>query len=217
MVHDLFNILNEYNIDILNLNQNTINKIDNLTSIYNEDKEDKNKIYSSSLLSFLLIEHLTTKRVDTVYDVNDQALFKKINSDIIKLKNNKPNLSKIPNNKIVSSIILNTTLKKYNQFLPTNNIEKSNIKSLEKLIKKTFKQELNQITSIIKSSNDDFITQLEQFNDQFNFNNVTKKAILQTIDYIKEQTKYRDGKPGEINIPHMTNIIQKIILKIKIG
>ena len=149
MVHDLFNILNEYNIDILNLNQNTINKIDNLTSIYNEDKEDKNKIYSSSLLSFLLIEHLTTKRVDTVYDVNDQALFKKINSDIIKLKNNKPNLSKIPNNKIVSSIILNTTLKKYNQFLPTNNIEKSNIKSLEKLIKKTFKQELNQITSII--------------------------------------------------------------------
>ena len=94
MVHDLFNILNEYNIDILNLNQNTINKIDNLTSIYNEDKEDKNKIYSSSLLSFLLIEHLTTKRVDTVYDVNDKALFKKINSDIIKLKNNKPNLSK---------------------------------------------------------------------------------------------------------------------------
>ena len=201
MVHDLFNILNEYDIDILNLNQDTINKIDNLTSIYNEDKEDKNKIYSSSLLSFLLIEHLTIKRVDTVYDVNDQASFNKINSDIIKLKNNKPNLSKIPNNKIVSSIILNTTLKKYNQFLPTNNIEKSNIKSLEKQIKKTFKQELNQITSIIKSSNDDFITQLEQFNDQFNFNNVTKKAILQTIDYIKEQTKYRDGKPGEINIP----------------
>ena len=82
MVHDLFNILNEYNIDILNLNQNTINKIDNLTSIYNEDKEDKNKIYSSSLLSFLLIEHLTTKRVDTIYDVNDQALFKKINSAV---------------------------------------------------------------------------------------------------------------------------------------
>ena len=201
MVDDLFSILNEYDIDIFNLNQTTINKIDDLTSLFNEDKINQNKIYSSSLLSFLVIEHLTSNRINNLYDALDKKSFDKINSDINKLKNKITHLSNIPNNRIISSILLNTTFNDFNQFLPTNNLQKSDFKPLEKQIKKTFKEEFNQIKSIIKSSNDDFITQLEQFNTQFNFNNNTKKAILQTIDYIKEQTKYRDGKPGKINIP----------------
>jgi len=203
------------NLDLTPLSINTLQQLDIWVDQYNHQVNPDVGISSSILLSMLVLEEITDTMIDDMLDELNQKETDQLDQLITDIQQNYKleQLSNASTKEVISMLSL------YQLLHMNDELDRIRSITIEPIITKDFPfdkldQQYQQLMKLFTSNPVDTILldsvrkhpnsledQLETIMNNWEGNRDFERLILRTIDLIKEQTKFRGGGPGEVQLP----------------
>ena len=196
-------------IDVLDLNLDGLQQLDIWVDQYNHHLPVDQGVASSTLLSLLVMEQVVDDLIPEIHKQFEAEEHKKLIELINQLQQAANYFATMEKIEVISSLVLGMFVQRNTAMLRVEQLsiaERLQQQALQEMIIPAIalleKQELvkNTLLTPLQKYPDALDEQLQEILAQPQMDKY-KTVILRTIDLIREQTKFRGGGPGEVQLP----------------